>query len=89
TYPLLCDHCGHAARVAAADLERPCPRCGRGQMLTPLHCTACQGDFPLKVHTAPDGQPWVEPCPRCGTLDHVRLPEPLRPLRGNRPPAGP
>lgn len=89
TYDLLCDHCGRRARLTADAFPRPCPQCGRGQMLTPLRCAACEVDFPLKVHPAADGKHWIEPCPRCRTLDHVRLPDALRDLRGNRPPARP
>lgn len=89
TYDLICDHCGHRAQLTADAFIRPCPHCGRGQMLTPLRCTACQVDFPLKVHPAANGKHWIEPCPRCGTLDHVRLPPSLRDLRHSRPPAHP
>lgn len=86
TYAVICDQCGYRAEVAAAALAKPCPHCGRGQMLTPLRCAACGVAFPLKVHLAPDGRHWLDPCPQCGTLTHVRLPEALEPLRANPPP---
>ena len=86
TYDLVCDHCGYRARLPADAFVEPCTRCGKGQMLTPLHCAACGADFPLRVHTAPDGAHWIEPCPRCGSLGRVRLPKALERFRAARPP---
>ena len=83
TYDLMCDHCGHHGTLTADAIAQPCPRCGSGDMLTPLRCAACRVEFPLNVHPSPDGNHWIEPCPKCGTLDHARLPRGLEPLRNN------
>lgn len=86
-YGVLCDQCGHRARVEAAGLAGVCTQCGRGWMLAPLECSACGTEFPLKIDVRRDGDPTIEPCPKCGTLDHVRVPDALKSLRPK--PTGP
>ena len=81
-YDVLCDQCGHRARVAAAGLARACAQCGRGWMLAPLECSACGTEFPLQIDVGADGQATIRPCPTCHTLDRVRLPSGL----GSLPP---
>ena len=92
TYELICDRCGHYGRATAGSLTRPCPHCGKGQMCTVLWCAKCGIEFPLKVRTVAGRTPWLEGCPKCGTLDHVRLPPsieklPVRPplMKGRAP----
>lgn len=88
-YDLLCDHCGHRQRVAAAAIATPCSQCGKGRLHTALHCIHCGRDFPLKVNVSADDTPWIEHCPRCRNLHGVRLPRELEPLRRNTKPRFP
>ena len=85
---LLCDRCGSRVRVAVDAIAEGCPRCRKGQLCFPLRCKACGAVFPLKVRVAGAHRIWLDPCPRCGTLDHVSLPPGVRHLRAG-PPAPP
>ncbi|MFW6107120.1 MAG: hypothetical protein ACOC8A_00370 [bacterium] len=74
TFDTICDHCGHRAEAPMHALAEPCSRCGQGTLCTPLWCSKCRVAFPLKVHTSEQGEPWVEPCPVCRSLDDTDLP---------------
>lgn len=73
-YELICDRCGHYGCATAGSLPRPCPHCGKGQMCTVLWCPKCGIEFPLKIRAVAGKEPWIEGCPKCGTLRHVELP---------------
>jgi len=83
SFDLICEHCGHQATVQEAGIAAPCKHCGGGEMLTRLRCSKCGVAFPLKLRVSPRGEPWIEPCPKCGSLDHVRLPDSVEPYRNN------
>lgn len=88
-FPLVCDQCEHQLRAPADALARPCPRCGRGMLCTPLFCSQCRVTFPLKLHATEERGAWIEGCPLCGTMRHVTLPPGLEGLpvvpRGKAP----
>ena len=84
-YELICDRCGHYGCATAGSLPRPCPHCGKGQMCTVLWCPKCGIEFPLKIRAVAGKEPWIEGCPKCGTLRHVELPPGLEHLKV-RPP---
>ena len=73
-FGLVCDRCGHRARVPAAAIAQPCAQCGQGGLFAPLRCSKCRVVFPLKLHATKSGGTWIEPCPKCGTLRDVTLP---------------
>jgi len=74
TLDLLCDQCGNHTRAPASAIARPCRQCGRGELCTPLWCSKCRVAFPIHVRTSETEEPWIEGCPVCGTLSHVKLP---------------
>jgi len=80
TFDLICDQCGHHARAPASAIALPCRQCGRGELATPLWCSKCRAEFPLKVHTSAVEEPWIEGCPGCGTLARVKRPPGLQGL---------
>jgi predicted Zn-ribbon and HTH transcriptional regulator len=83
------DQCRSRVHMAVHAIAEGCPRCRKGQLCSPLRCKACGSVFPLKVHVASAHEPWLDPCPRCGTLDHVALPHGLRHLRASPRPKPP
>jgi predicted RNA-binding Zn-ribbon protein involved in translation (DUF1610 family) len=89
TFDLICEACGCRMEGQAAVIAQPCPRCGRGELFTPLWCRTCRLTFPLRIHSSEGAPPWVESCPTCGSLRHVELPRGLDGLDTHPRPARP
>jgi hypothetical protein len=66
--------CGHRLNWRMSRTRPKCPRCGGDRLLSQLRCTKCRCHFALVLRFE-EGKVGLDPCPRCASLEHVRVPK--------------